>query len=210
MIDYFKEPQNLISITNLDFEINLGNISTTVPIYISVKPGIIENINLGASYTMGEINTYNALFQEFRDIFSWSYKEMLGIDPKIVIHEIKTYPDAKPIRQRLHPIHLWKATAIKVEVEKLLRAGFIYPITLIDCVSNIVPVTKKQGTIRVCVDYRDINKACPKDNYPTPYIDQIIDYCAGNEILSFMDGFYGYNQINILLPDQPKRTFICP
>ena len=105
---------------------------------------------------------------------------MLGINPNIVIHEIKTYPNAKPIRQRLRPIHPRKVVVIKSEVEKLLRAGFIYPIPLTNWVSNTVPVTKKQGTIRVCVDYRDINKACPKGNYPTPYIDQIIDDCDGN------------------------------
>ena len=64
-----------------------------------------------------------------------------------MIHEIKTYPDAKPIRQILHLIHSQKAIAIKAEVEKLLHAGFIYPIPLTDWVSNIVPVTKKQGTI---------------------------------------------------------------
>ena len=82
---------------------------------------------------------------------------MLGIDPKIVIHEIKTYPDAKPIRQKLRQIHPRKAIAIKSGVEKLLRAGFIYPIPLTDWVSNIVPINKKQLTIRVCIDYRDIN-----------------------------------------------------
>jgi len=97
-----------------------------------------------------------------------------------------------------------------VEVEKLLKVGFIYPIPLTDCVSNIGPVTKKQGTIRVCVDYRDINRACLKDNYPTPFIDQIINDCAGSEIFSFMDGFSGYNQINILPLDQDKIAFICP
>jgi hypothetical protein len=64
-------------------------------------------------------------------------------------------------------------------------------------VSNIIPITKKQGTIRVYVDYRDINKVCPKDNYPTPFIDQIIDNCIGSVIFSFMDGFSGYNQIDI-------------
>ena len=73
-----------------------------------------------------------------------------------------------------------------------------------------MPITKKNGTIRVCVDYRDLNKACPKDNYPTPFIDQIIDDCAGCEIFSFMDGFSGYNQIDILPQDQYKTTFICP
>ena len=69
---------------------------------------------------------------------------------------------------------------------------------------------KKQGTIRVCVNYQDVNIACRKDNYPTPFIYQIIDDCAGCEIFSFMDGFFGYNQINISPKDQYKTTFICP
>eukprot|EP00253_Pinus_taeda_P011702 PITA_11702 len=119
------------------------------------------------------------LFREFGDVFAWSYEEMPDIDPSIVVHEIPTYPGAKPVRQRLHPVHPRKVAAIKAEVEKLLKAGFIYPIPLTEWVSNIVPVNKKQGTIRVCVDYRDINRACLKDNYPTPFIDQLIDECAG-------------------------------
>jgi hypothetical protein len=80
---------------------------------------------------------------------------------------------------------------------------------LTDWVSNLVPVNKKQGMIRVCVDYRDINKSCPKDNYPTPFVDQIVDDCAGSEIFFLMDGFYGYNHINIFPTDQHKTTFIC-
>jgi hypothetical protein len=62
----------------------------------------------------------------------------------------------------------------------------------------------------VCIDYRDINKACPKDNFPTPFVDQIVDDCADSEIFSLMDGFSGYNQINIALEDQHKTAFICP
>ena len=75
---------------------------------------------------------------------------------------------------------------------------------------NIVLVDKKQGTIRVYVDYRDINRAFPKDNYPTPFIDQIIDECARSEIFSLMDKFSGYKKINILPVDQHKTVFICP
>ena len=120
------------------------------------------------------------------------------------------YPDVKLVRQRLHPIHPKKAAAIKKEFEKILRAGFIYPVLLTEWISNIVPVMKKQGTIRLCIDYRDVNHACPKDNYPTPFINQIIDNCAGCEIISFMDGFSGYNQINIRPDDQHKTTFIYP
>jgi hypothetical protein len=99
---------------------------------------------------------------------------MLGIDPSIVVHEIKTYLGVKPVRQKLHLVHSKKNATIKEEVEKLLKYGFIYLVPLIEWVSNIVPVTKKQGTIHVCANYRDLNKACLKDNYPTPFIDQII------------------------------------
>jgi hypothetical protein len=77
-------------------------------------------------------------------------------------------------------------------------------------VSNPVSVDKKQGTIRVCTDFHDLNKACLKDNYPTPFIDQIIDECAGCEAFSFMDGFSGYNQIQIKPEDQHKTAFIFP
>jgi hypothetical protein len=188
----------------------MGNISTTVTIDISIKEGVMENINLGANCTPDEVVSYTALFKEFCDVFAWSYEEMPGIDPSIVVHEIKTHPDAKPVRQKLRPVHPKKFAAIKAEVEKLLRSSFIYPVPLTEWVSNLVSVAKKQGTIHVCVDYRDLNKACPKENYPTPFIDQIIDNCAGSVILSFMDGFSGYNQIEILPTDQHKTAFICP
>jgi hypothetical protein len=133
---------------------NLSKISPTIPIDISVKPGIVENVHIGASCSPTEIVTYTSLFKEFRDIFAWSYEEMPGIDPAIVFHEIKTYPGAKPIRQCLHPVHPRKAAAIKLEVEKLLKAGFIYPVALTEWVSNPAPIDKKGGSIRVCVDYR--------------------------------------------------------
>jgi hypothetical protein len=58
-------------------------------------------------------------------------------------------------------------------------------------------MNKKKGTIHMCMEFRDLNKACPKDNFPTPFIDQILDACAGSETFSFMGGFSGYNQIQI-------------
>ena len=87
---------------------------------------------------------------------------MSGIDPSIAFHEIKTYPTAKPVKKKLRQFHPRKAMLIKAEIEKLV--GFIYPMPLTEWVSNVVPVNKKQGTIRVCINFRDLNKACPKDN----------------------------------------------
>jgi hypothetical protein len=120
---------------------------------------------------------------------------MSGIDPQIVKHEIRTYPDAKPIRQRLRTVNPRKVPTINTEVDKLLNVGFIYLIPLTKRVSNPVPMNKNQGTICVCMEFCDLNKACPKDNFPTPFIDQILYECVGSDIFSIMDGFSGYNQI---------------
>jgi hypothetical protein len=123
-------------------------------------------------------------------VFSWSYEEMSGFEPRIVEHEIRTYLDAKPIQQRLRYGNPRKAPTIKAEVEKLLNASFIYPVPLTKWVSNPIPVDKKQGTIHVCMDFHDLNKAYPKDNFPTPFIDQIFNKCARSEVFSFKDGFF--------------------
>ena len=103
-----------------------------------------------------------------------------------------------------------KAPAIKVEIEKLLKAGFIYLVPFTECISNSVLVDKKQGTIRICNEFRDLNHACPKDNFSTPFIDQILDESVGSKVFSFMDGFFGYNQIQIKPRDRHKTAFICP
>lgn len=114
------------------------------------------------------------------------------------------------VRQKLRPINPWKATAIKAKVKKLLKVYFIYPVQLTQWMSKPVPVNKKQGTIHVCMDFRDLNKVSPKDNFHTPFTDQIVNECTGSEVFSFMDGFPGYNQKQIKPEYQHKTTFICP
>jgi hypothetical protein len=122
---------------------NMATIIETILINISRTPDIVENVFIGADCSPKEIQIYTDLFKEFRDVFSWSYEEMPGIDPKIVEHEITTYLDTKPVQQKLHLVNPRKEAAIKVEVEKLLKAGFIYPIHLTQWVSNPVLVNKK-------------------------------------------------------------------
>jgi hypothetical protein len=174
---------------------NMASISPTVTINISHTPGKVENVCIGADCSPKEILIYTELLKKFCDVFTWSYEEMLGIDPRIIEHELKTYPDAKPVRKWLRVVNPRKAPAIKAEVEKLLNVSLIYPVPFTEWVSNHVPVNKNQGTVRVWMDFRDLNKSCPKDNFLTPFIDQILDKCAGSEVFSFMDGFSGYNQI---------------
>ena len=75
-----------------------------------------------------------------------------------------------------------KAPAIKAKIDKLLKSDFIYLVPLTEWISNTVLVDKKQGAIHICTDFRDLNRAYPKDNFPTPFIDQILDECASSEV----------------------------
>ena len=96
---------------------------------------------------------------------------------------------------------------IKEEVEKQLKASYLTAIAYSDWVANIVPVPKKDGKVRMCVDYKDLNRASLKDNLPLPHIDTLIDNTATNMFFSFMDGFSGYNQIKMAEEEKAKTTF---
>jgi hypothetical protein len=184
---------------------NMVNIYPTIMIDISRIPGKIENVYIIGDCLSKEILIYTILFKQFHDVFAWSYEEIPGIDPNIIEHEIKTYLDSKPLRQHLRDVNPRKAPTIKVEAEKLINVGSIYPVALIEWVSNPVSMNKKHGNIRVCMDFRDLNKACPKDKFPTPFIDHILDECMGSEVFSFIDRFSGYNQIQI----KPRINIRC-
>ena len=96
---------------------------------------------------------------------------------------------------------------IKEEVEKQLKVGFLTVIAYSDWVANIVLMPKKDGKVRMCVDCWDLNRASPKDNFPLPHIDTLIDNTASNMFFSFMDGFSGYNQIKMAKKDKAKIAF---
>jgi hypothetical protein len=100
MTGYQSCPINLLATQDIYDEGNMATITETIPINISRTPGVMENVFVGADCSPEEIQIYTDLFKEFRDIFAWSYEEMPGIDPKIVEHEITTYLDAKPVRQK--------------------------------------------------------------------------------------------------------------
>jgi hypothetical protein len=99
---------------------------------------------------------------------------------------------------------------VKKEVEKMLEVGFIRPCRYAEWISSVVPVQKKDGWWRVCVDFRDLNRATPKDEYPMPVTEILINTAAGHKILSFMDGNTGYNQIFMAPEDVHKTTFRVP
>lgn len=99
---------------------------------------------------------------------------------------------------------------VKVEQQKILDVGFIYPISNSEWVSPLVIVPKKGGKWRVYVDYKELNSAIRKDHFRLPFIDQVLVSLVGKKYFSFLDGFNGYNQIKIAPEDQDRTKFTCP
>lgn len=109
------------------------------------------------------------------------------------MHHLSIAPGVKPIKQKLIKVHLHVALLVNIELEKLLKANFIRVIDYAEWISNIVHVSKHDKSIRVCTDFRDLNKAFPKDGFPLPNINMIVDMIASYEMYSLMEGFSGYN-----------------
>jgi hypothetical protein len=99
---------------------------------------------------------------------------------------------------------------IKKELNKLLTAKIIFLVRHMQWVSNLVHVRKKSGEIQICVDFRNLNRASDKDNYPVPSMEQILHHVSGSERLSLLDGFSRYNQVLMSPSNQLKTTFHTP
>ena len=126
---------------------------------------------------------------------------MLGIDTDIVQHYIPTDLTMNPVKQKLRRIKLEWTIKIKEEVEKQYNAGFLRVVNYLEWLANVVSVPKKDRKVKMCVDFQDLNKASPKDDFPLPHIDVLVDNITSHALLSFMDGFSGYNQIKMAPED---------
>ncbi|GJY92574.1 reverse transcriptase domain-containing protein [Tanacetum coccineum] len=159
---------------------------------------------------------------------AWKLSDIKGIDPEFCTHKILMEEDYEPTVQHQRRVNPKIHDVIKKEVEKLLDAGLIYPISDSPWVSPVHCVPKKGGMTvvkndendliptrlvtgwRVCIDYRKLNEATRKDHFPLPFMDQMLERLAGNQFYCFLDGFSGYFQIPIDPKDQEKTTFTCP
>ena len=148
------------------------------------------------------------LLRDYQDIFAWSYQDMPRLCLDIVQHRLPLNPECSPIKQNLRRMKPEMSLKIKEEGKKKFDAGFLAIARYPEWVANIVPVPKKNGKVRICVDYRDLNQASPKDNFPLPHIDILIDNMTNFALFSFMDGFSGYNQIKMASEDMEKVTFV--
>ena len=143
-----------------------------------------------------------------QNVFAWSHDDMPGIDPSVIVHRLNVNPTSSPIRQKKLVFAPEQDKAIAEEVRKLLEAGFIREVYYPDWLANIVMVKKTNGKWPMCVDFTDFNRASPKDSYPLPRIDTLVDSTARHELLSFMDAFSGYNEIKMNEDDQERTSFV--
>jgi hypothetical protein len=148
--------------------------------------------------------------QENLDAFAWQISDMPEIPREVIEHRLGIDPAFKPIKQKERRYTPERREAIRLEVNKLLEAGFIRPVDYPIWLANPVLVEKPDGSWRMCIDYTSLNKTCPKDEYPLPRICQIVDSTASCELLSFLDAYSGYHQISLAVDDEEKTTFITP
>ena len=133
---------------------------------------------------------------------------MGGNDPAVITHKLNVAPSFKPVKQKRRSFALKRQKTINDEVSKLLQARAIREVDYPDWLANVVLVKKANGKWRLCIDFTDVNRACPKDSFPLPRIDLIVDATTGHELLSFMDAFSGYNHIIMDPNDQEKTSFL--
>jgi hypothetical protein len=145
-----------------------------------------------------------------KDVFAWSALDLVGVSRTIIEHGLGVDPSVRPKKQRLRKMSNQKTEAAKAEVHCLLEANFIEPISYPTWLANVVMVQKKSGKWHMCIDFTSLNKACPKDNFPLPRIDKIVNSAVGCEVMSLLDCFSGYHQIYMKEEDKASTSFITP
>ncbi|KAL5835807.1 hypothetical protein ACOSQ3_015358 [Xanthoceras sorbifolium] len=133
---------------------------------------------------------------------------MIGISPEVLVHRLQVDPNHPLVKQKRRKFAPERNKVINEDIQKLIDIGSVREVNYPEWLANVVVVKKKNGKWRVYIDFTDLNKACPKDSFPLPHIDMMVDATAGHELLSFMDAFSGYNQILMHPDDQEKTSFI--
>jgi hypothetical protein len=176
---------------------------------IDIRDGVTHkrtfvNQNFSADYK----NNLVELLREYVDCFAWNYQEMPGLCRDLVEHRLPIKTGFRPFKKHAWHYNPLIYDRIKEEIDQLLKANFIRPCRYAEWISNIVPMEKKgSGKIRICIDFRNLNRATPKDEYPMPIADMLINDASGHKVLCFLDVNAGYNQIFMAKEDMYKMAF---
>ena len=148
---------------------------------------------IGAQMPLLEREQLVDLLRRNVDVFAWDTYEAPRVDPNFICHHLNVNLSITPRRQPPRRPSMERVEAVKNEVTKLKLAGAIKEVFYPQWLANTVVVKKKTGNWRVCVDFTYLNKACPKDPFPMPRIDQLVDVTVGHPRMSFLDAFQGYH-----------------
>jgi hypothetical protein len=194
-------PKGIIPLERLFDQNDIPLKSTLQP-----QPEEIEDCNVGynenpnlvklSKYLLIELKKqYVELLKEYKYVFSCSYEDIKTYDTSIIENNIHLKPRVKPFKKNHRKINLILLPIIEREVKKILDAKIIVPLRYSEWVTNLVPVRKKNGEIRLCVDFKNFKWSSLKENYPLPKMDHILEKVVGKNRISMIDGVLGFNQI---------------
>ncbi|GJV62619.1 reverse transcriptase domain-containing protein [Tanacetum coccineum] len=191
-----------------------GTPSATKPITkervkVAINPEYTkQTVMIRSTLTKEGRNKLCGLLQRNLDIFAWKPADMTGVPRHIAEHRLNVREGCSPVRQKKRGQAADRNQAIQEEVGKLVEAGIMKEVHYHDWLSNPVMVKKHDDSWRMCVDFKDLNKACPKDGYPLPEIDWKVESLCGFPFKCFLDAYKGYHQIQMAKEDEEKTAFI--
>jgi hypothetical protein len=167
-------------------------------------------VKISRKLSQKQKEAYVALMKHYLDIFAWSYEDLKVFDTEIIRHKIPLKPRSKPVKQKFKKFNPLLLPIIEKEMKRLLEEKIIVPLRYSEWVANLVSIRKKNGEIRLCVDFKNLNMCSLKDNYPLPKMDYILQRVIGAKRISMLDGYSGYNQILVMEEDKKKTAFTTP
>ncbi|KAK1406979.1 hypothetical protein QVD17_38589 [Tagetes erecta] len=166
-----------------------------------------QTVGVGRKLSADTKAKLKEIFLENVKVFAWQPSDMTGVPRRLAEHRLEVIPFSRPVKQKKRSMGPEKSRAVCEEVAKLVQAGIVREAKYPTWIANPVMVKKSDDTWRMCVDFKNINEACPKDSYPLPEIDKKIDALAGFPLRCFLDAYKGYHQIKMAKEDEEKTAF---
>jgi hypothetical protein len=169
-----------------------------------------QKVLLGSQLSNEQEKTLLRFLFNNKDVFAWIANDLCGVNRDVIEHSLNVNPSFRPRKQRLRKMSEDKAEGARNEVKRLLSASVIREVTYPEWLANTVMVKKANGKWRMCIDFTDLNKACPKDEFLLPRRDSLVDATTSLELMSLLDCYSSYHQIRMKKEDEPKTSFITP
>src|SRR5688572_6628204 len=154
-----------------------------------------QKVLLGSQLSDEQEKTSLRFLFNNKDVFAWTTNDLCGVNRDVIEHSLNVDLTFRPRKQRLRKMSDDKVEGARNEVKRLLSAGVIREVTYPERLANTVMIKKANGKWRMCINFTDLNKACPKDEFPLPRIESLVNAAATSELMSLLDCYSGYHQI---------------